>query len=456
MEQGGAPPLATEGNIIVMLRNREPAGDFSVEWDNILCSKFSEIGLCGCQPTSMILDGDGLSPQTNIINLVWPLGGCSGNTAWKYFEDIESEGKSLKGDVIVRLRVQSSDVGCQGDCSGKQCGDDGCGNPCGFCDDGALCNGGQCATCDCAGKPCGDDGCGNSCGSCGPGLVCGGNTCSPDPSCTCDGKSCGDNGCGVSCGTCGAGELCAANQCGPNPACDCDGKVCGDDGCGGSCGMCSDGDMCQAGACVPSRGCTPECTDLECGDDGCGGSCGTCDAGTCTSGKCVVDVPAGELTVTKIDPGFGLANLQTQVSILGGGFAGNMSARLGGTSLIAVQVENASLMSATVPTGLAAGTYSLIVSNADGQTALLEDAFEIRTEAATCGDGTCNDGESCSSCPTDCGQCPEQIDTGSGSGAAAGGCSTDPAAPAPVVPTLLLLWFVAIAIHAARRSRSAG
>jgi hypothetical protein len=163
------------------------------------------------------------------------------------------------------------------------------------------------------------------------------------------------------------------------------------------------------------------------------------------------------LTVTTIDPGFGIANLQTQVSILGSGFAGNMSARLGGTSLIAVQVENQSLMSATVPNGLAAGTYSLIVSNADGQTALLDDAFEVRTEVAmeTCGDGTCNSGESCSSCPNDCGQCPD-IGIGTGAGAATSGCSADPSSPTPVVPMLLVLWFVAIGIHAARRSHIEG
>ncbi len=97
---------------------------------------------------------------------------------------------------------------CTPDCTGKECGDDGCGGSCGTCEDGFVCQDGQCVGCtpDCTGKECGDDGCGGSCGTC------------DDPA-----KP-----------ICNAQGICEA--CTPN----CDGKECGDDGCGGSCGDCTD------------------------------------------------------------------------------------------------------------------------------------------------------------------------------------------------------------------------
>ena len=79
---------------------------------------------------------------------------------------------------------QAACLGCQPDCTGKECGDDGCGGSCGectkFCCD--KCTGtGHCYVyalpClpgegDCTGKECGDDGCGNSCGFCSAGKEC--------------------------------------------------------------------------------------------------------------------------------------------------------------------------------------------------------------------------------------------------------------------------------------------
>ena len=65
---------------------------------------------------------------------------------------------------------------CSLDCSGKECGDDGCGGLCGLCDVGMMCAEGVCVpnTCEaqCAGKECGDDGCGGLCGTCPQGLFC--------------------------------------------------------------------------------------------------------------------------------------------------------------------------------------------------------------------------------------------------------------------------------------------
>jgi V8-like Glu-specific endopeptidase len=75
--------------------------------------------------------------------------------------------------------------------------------------------GGTC-TPNCSGRQCGSDGCGGSCGTCGNGQTCSssgqctGGGCTP----SCNGKQCGDDGCGGSCGTCGNGQICdAGGQC---------------------------------------------------------------------------------------------------------------------------------------------------------------------------------------------------------------------------------------------------
>ncbi|MBN2496471.1 MAG: hypothetical protein JXR96_17895 [Deltaproteobacteria bacterium] len=81
---------------------------------------------------------------------------------------------------------------CTPDCTGKVCGDDGCGGQCQpGCDTGETCNAqGQCEACepDCAGKCCGDDGCGSTC----PDTCSGGETCNPT-TCLCEsGPTCTD------------------------------------------------------------------------------------------------------------------------------------------------------------------------------------------------------------------------------------------------------------------------
>jgi hypothetical protein len=180
--------------------------------------------------------------------------------------------------------------GCEPDCTGKQCGDDGCGGSCGSCPDSDVCSDGTCECIpDCEGKACGSDGCDGTCGECTAPDACtdGACVCQPD----CDGKQCGDDGCGGTCGDCTGADICSPNgQCGCVPQCT--GKECGDDGCGGSCGDCGSG-VCDAdGQC----GCVPDCAGNECGADGCGGSCGECGphqacfSGTCANDGVVCDV----------------------------------------------------------------------------------------------------------------------------------------------------------------------
>jgi len=91
---------------------------------------------------------------------------------------------------------------CFTGCTGKQCGDDGCGGSCGTCSGtdvciDNVCQTGQCQP-DCAGKTCGDDGCGGSCGTCYGNNQCINNNCQCTPNCG-DGTTCGDNGCGGVC-----------------------------------------------------------------------------------------------------------------------------------------------------------------------------------------------------------------------------------------------------------------
>ena len=360
----GAPPLIDQGNVLVALRFSEAAMSLETEWSVIKCVKFQEIGACGCQPVSMILDPVPTT-DTNVMSIVWPQGNCSGNTKWVFVEDIKNAAgqPGIKGDVILRLRVESSDAGCFGSCDGLECGDDGCGESCGSCDDGYLCQSGQCVdenpvcTPSCAAKECGPDGCDGSCGTCDPGFKCQAGSCIEEPpACTCVDKDCGDDGCGNSCGTCGADQSCEAGTCVEDvPACSCDGLDCGDDGCGSSCGTCGEGELCEAGACVEDPSVEPP--------------------------------PPAELRVDEITPAQGYGDEQTSVSILGGGFLDGASAKLGGTDLIAVQVTSEGLITATVPKGLTPQEYTLIVVNPNGQTASLAQAFNVLERAVEASGG---------------------------------------------------------------------
>lgn len=87
----------------------------------------------------------------------------------------------------------------------EACAHEICGGRC--CEDGELCSDDRCCRPDCTGRECGDDGCGGSCGECSGG----GAACSPSGQCcvtNCDGRVCGGDGCGGSCGACGAEEFC--------------------------------------------------------------------------------------------------------------------------------------------------------------------------------------------------------------------------------------------------------
>lgn len=111
------------------------------------------------------------------------------------------------------------------------------------CGAGTTCIDGQCtAGCvaDCSGKQCGSDGCGGTCGECLGGQLCAQGQCVVDCVPQCDGISCGDNGCGGICGFCAAGESCLQGACVAGCVPSCANKACGDDGCGGRCAVFSE------------------------------------------------------------------------------------------------------------------------------------------------------------------------------------------------------------------------
>jgi hypothetical protein len=121
---------------------------------------------------------------------------------------------------------------------------------------------GLCCVPNCAGRDCGDDGCGNpdGCGACRDGEDCDEESGQCLSTCT---RNCSQDG------DCPNVRNCVCNQA-QGVCCtrSCDGKICGPDGCGGRCGEgCPDGTVCSADGtaclCTPQTCCTGQsyCTD---------------------------------------------------------------------------------------------------------------------------------------------------------------------------------------------------
>ncbi len=206
-------------------------------------------------------------------------------------------------------------------CSGRSCGDNGCGGSCGTCASGTQCDplSGHCVCVPvCAGRECGADQCGGECGTCPTNSACAsghchqtcggpGQTCctSGAPACEsglmCAGSlcvgACGDSGepcCSGS--TCTASLVCSGGTCGACPAsmtaCSgrcvdlrSDGQNCGT--CGASCAAAQ---VCVAGHCVCPTGqtsCGGQCVDLNADEAHCGTCATVCPGGaTCCAGSC--------------------------------------------------------------------------------------------------------------------------------------------------------------------------
>ena len=101
-------------------------------------------------------------------------------------------------------------IPCTPNCTGKECGSDGCTGTCGSCGSHASCNGSGTCVCSSGYADCNND---NTCECATSNHHCSGSTCVCDPrTCSSLGATCGtySDGCGgtVSCGTCSSGYYC--------------------------------------------------------------------------------------------------------------------------------------------------------------------------------------------------------------------------------------------------------
>ncbi|MFH1530902.1 MAG: C25 family cysteine peptidase [Pseudomonadota bacterium] len=202
--------------------------------------------------------------------------------------------------------------GCptEGDCTEKECGDDGCGGSCGGCSQGEECVLGHCgAPCqpDCAGKECGGDGCGGPCGDCAEGT-----TCSEDQECLDPCVGVGFEGCcnGTTLHYCDANHVMEVD-------CAAQGLVCGwmDNVGWYDCTTQVLEDPSGEHPLWCDTACKPDCEDKGCGTDGCGGTCGDCDAGETCGDEGVCEPPCPDLPLTGCCDGDVLA----YCDIMGGG-----------------------------------------------------------------------------------------------------------------------------------------
>ena len=250
-------------------------GDCAVGWE--CANGFCQFVSLTCEQYKECLDlcDPGDEDCTNTCK------GLSSPAAMQQLDDYRACIKSFCGEVplpgcesmtqttFCKSEWDACQEGCQPDCAGKACGDNGCGGSCGECTPPDECVAGQClCQPDCAGKACGDDGCGGSCGECPGGTFCTGDTflCKAVGD-SCEGM-CGQTGASCNCDlACFTFADCCADVCtycgleagfvdhcgGCQP--DCAGKECGDDGCGGDCGSCTPPEECVAGACVDNSLC---------------------------------------------------------------------------------------------------------------------------------------------------------------------------------------------------------
>ncbi len=339
--------------------------------------------------------------------------------------------------------------GCVPECAGKACGADGCFGTCGACGDGQICRDGACEACTpaCVGKVCGDDGCLGSCGECGAGLACQAGQC-VDPcggitfeGC-CDGsvvtwcsggvvseRDCATtvNPVGSKCGWSDSlGYFWCVDTNAPHPdglfpwACPggcvptCGGKACdADDGCGQPCG-CPAGAVCEGGACVA---CTPDCVGKACGDDGCGGACGACGPDEqCTGGQCVNRCDG--LTYEGCCNGpvvrwCDVNGVQEFDCATSGGAEGALCGWNAGSAFYwcapseEVEPTGAFPRECPVPCVPDCDGSSCGPDGCGGSCGTCPDHHACDAGACVyvpwCGDDTCDPGESCASCPADCG-----------------------------------------------------
>lgn len=97
-----------------------------------------------------------------------------------------------------------------------------------------------------------------------------------------------------------------------------------------------------------------------------------------------VDPKPIELTVYSVRPYEGPTDKATSVTVSGTGFKEGVKAFIGDNALTDLNLAGNDSLKATVPSGIPAGTYNLIVRNTDGKEAVLQRGFkviEVKAEA---------------------------------------------------------------------------
>jgi len=87
--------------------------------------------------------------------------------------------------------------------------------------------------------------------------------------------------------------------------------------------------------------------------------------------------PMAAPTVTAVDPASAPNDLDTPIVITGTGFTAGLTVTLGSTRLPDATWVSATMLTATVPWGLDPGVYTLTVTNPDGQSGSLPNAFTV-------------------------------------------------------------------------------
>ncbi len=86
--------------------------------------------------------------------------------------------------------------------------------------------------------------------------------------------------------------------------------------------------------------------------------------------------PAVRPTLSDVRPNQGRANVPNDLNVYGGNFASGATVRVGETALSTIRVDG-TLLQAVVPAGLSVGIYDVNVTNPDGGTATLANAYTV-------------------------------------------------------------------------------
>ncbi|MSQ82939.1 MAG: hypothetical protein EXR77_08485 [Myxococcales bacterium] len=102
------PPLIDKGNIYLVIRYLEESASLESMWGKSECTKMVTglgLDLCGCQKLAALTEQKATIKGVNLMNIVWPLGTCSGTKVWKFVEQISTTNVDMKGNFILRMGV---------------------------------------------------------------------------------------------------------------------------------------------------------------------------------------------------------------------------------------------------------------------------------------------------------------------------------------------------------------